>query len=351
MRHAARALCAARAHAGPARLPRHRGLRLRAALPARGRGMPIALPPVRRGRRRARGGLHPRDADRRDRAAALRAGTEAAAPTRPILEVSGLTKHFTSRAGCFAAPHFTAVKDVGFALRQNEFVGIVGESGSGKSTLARLIVGLETPTDGRIAIAGQDVDGTRGCRRASPPPRPDGVPGPAVRVESAPPRRQHRDPAARGGRAILGGAARARRPAAARDRPAARSRDALSGPALRRAAPARQHRARALRRAAHPDRRRDRVRARRLGAGAAPEPARRAAPRARFLDAVHLARPLGGALSVRPRAGDVRGEVVESGPTEQVFAAPAHDYTRTLLAAVPPDDPAEVWQGLAGRTS
>jgi peptide/nickel transport system ATP-binding protein len=38
-----------------------------------------------------------------------------------------------------------------------------------------------------------------------------------------------------------------------------------------------------------------------------------------------------------------RGNVVEQGETEAVFANPKHPYTRSLLASVPPADPAIAW--------
>src|SRR5207237_379822 len=77
--------------------------------------------------------------------------------SEPILEVSGLSKRFVS-GGLFRRTFIPAVSNVSLALNENEFVGIVGESGSGKSTLARLIVGLEAPSEGRVAIAGRPMD-------------------------------------------------------------------------------------------------------------------------------------------------------------------------------------------------
>ncbi len=54
-----------------------------------------------------------------------------------------------------------AVSDVSFDVPENAFFCIVGPSGCGKSTLLRLIAGLETPDQGRIALDGEIVFGDR----------------------------------------------------------------------------------------------------------------------------------------------------------------------------------------------
>jgi len=53
-------------------------------------------------------------------------------------------------------PPTYAVKDVSFTVAAGESMAIVGESGSGKTTIARILMGLESPSSGRVAICGHE---------------------------------------------------------------------------------------------------------------------------------------------------------------------------------------------------
>lgn len=50
-----------------------------------------------------------------------------------------------------------ALDGVSFTIARGDYCAIVGPSGSGKSTLMNIIGGLDTPTSGRITIAGKDI--------------------------------------------------------------------------------------------------------------------------------------------------------------------------------------------------
>ena len=92
---------------------------------------------------------------------------------QPLLEVTGMVKHFPIRQGLFGrvSGAVRAVDGVDFNLARGETLGIVGESGCGKSTLGRLVLRLIEPTAGRVSFGGQDLgsldaDALRARRRS-----------------------------------------------------------------------------------------------------------------------------------------------------------------------------------------
>ena len=73
----------------------------------------------------------------------------------PLLSASDLHVVFPGRHG--AAPA-RAVDGVDLDIRPGEIVALVGESGCGKTTLARSLLGLESPTSGRVTFGGRPLD-------------------------------------------------------------------------------------------------------------------------------------------------------------------------------------------------
>jgi ABC-type glutathione transport system ATPase component len=270
--------------------------------------------------------------------AAVPRGEDLLAPlpdAAPLMAVAGLTKRFR-RGGFFARNDVTAVDNVSLSLKRGETLGIVGESGSGKSTLARCVIRLLDPETGEILFNGADIAhlssrGLKPMRRRIQMVFQDPF-------SSLNPRHTVADIVTAGPRAHGEGAAEAR----------ARAVDILQLVGLN---PDAMHRfphefsggqrqriglARAL--MLKPD------------VLIADEPVSALdvtvqAQVLKLLDDVRrqmnlamlfITHDMRVAAQVCHRVMVMRhGQVVETGPTRDVFAAPASDYTRALLAAIP----------------
>ncbi|PWC30365.1 ABC transporter ATP-binding protein [Teichococcus aestuarii] len=83
----------------------------------------------------------------------------------PLLEVSGLAKHYPVKKGVIVQKQVgtvRAVDGVSFHVNRGETLALVGESGCGKSTTARLVLRLIEPSAGTIRFEGKDVTKVEG---------------------------------------------------------------------------------------------------------------------------------------------------------------------------------------------
>ena len=78
-----------------------------------------------------------------------------------VVELSGVRKIY----GIGPDP-VAALDGVDLRIEEGEYVAITGTSGSGKSTLMHIVGCLDTPTSGRVAIAGEDISSAKPDRLA-----------------------------------------------------------------------------------------------------------------------------------------------------------------------------------------
>ncbi|MEF8719589.1 MULTISPECIES: ATP-binding cassette domain-containing protein [Candidatus Accumulibacter] len=72
--------------------------------------------------------------------------------TAMVVEVKDLAKRVDN-----GGEPLTILHEISFAVAAGETVAIVGASGSGKSTLLSLLAGLDLPSSGTVALAGEDL--------------------------------------------------------------------------------------------------------------------------------------------------------------------------------------------------
>jgi putative ABC transport system ATP-binding protein len=84
-----------------------------------------------------------------------RAGLLSTAPIAPAS--AAVAAHSLTRRYGDGDSAVEAVRDVSLEIPAGEFTAIMGPSGSGKSTLMHLLAGLDRPTEGTVAIAGEDI--------------------------------------------------------------------------------------------------------------------------------------------------------------------------------------------------
>lgn len=82
-----------------------------------------------------------------------------AARSRPsVLEVNDLRKTYRTRSGMLGPiREVAAVNGVSFSIARGETLGLVGESGSGKSSIAKLVTRISEPDSGTILLDGEDL--------------------------------------------------------------------------------------------------------------------------------------------------------------------------------------------------
>ena len=265
-----------------------------------------------------------------------------------LLEVTGLgldVPDFAAARALSRPPMRTILNDVGFRLARGAALGVIGESGSGKSSLARALTWLMPPQRGSLHFDGEDVRALSAQELIAYRARlqlvfqdPMSALNPRRTVGASIVKPLHALDRLNGRKPAMVAAALLERVGLAPDL-AVRYPHELSGGQRQRVNIAR---ALALEPLA--------LIADEVTSGLD------VSAQARIVALLEdLRREAGLALIfishdlslVRSLCDDLlilrAGEVVEAAPTDRVFAAPAHDYTRRLLAAIPLPEPDLQW--------